>query len=255
MYRGMFIVGVAVTRGTNLTLDDALTDYSYINVEGGNVMKMPIRARCLTALSPSVNDNGVLGGWWYPNGSKLLNRVLCLDIITSIPGGVIAGVINLHQCRAFSIDYEGVYTCTIMNNAMMNELTRLGIYFTNRSESLDLYIPSINHLSSLNLVAPVIDTPSSSTVTVNVDSSLTLSCTSQGSPPDTFTWRKDNDPTVLQSTTITAVDYTNARAVFRADYSINSVTTSDSGTYTCNVANPIGSDSTTITVTVSKLLV
>ena len=50
--------------------------------------------------------------------------------------------------------------------------------------------------------------------------------------------------------------YTNTSAVFRADYSIASVTTSDSGTYTCNVTNPIGSDDATITVTViGKLLI
>ena len=101
----------------------------------------------------------------------------------------------------------------------------------------------------------MIDTPS--TVTVTIGSSLTLSCTSRGSPPDTFTWRKDNDPTVLQSTSITAVDYTSTSAVFRANYSIDSVTTSDSGTYTCTVTNPIGSDSATITVYViiGKLLI
>ena len=96
----------------------------------------------------------------------------------------------------------------------------------------------------------MIDTPSLSTVTVNVGSSLLLSCTSRGSPPDTFTWRKDNDPTVIQSTSITAVDYTSTRAVFRADYSIASVTTSGSGMYTCTVTNPIGSNSATFTITV-----
>ena len=96
----------------------------------------------------------------------------------------------------------------------------------------------------------MIDTPSLSTVTVNVGDPLTLSCTSRHSPPDTFTWRKDNDPTVLQSTSITAVDYTSTSAVFRADYSIDSVTTSDSGTYTCTVTNPIGSNSTTFSITV-----
>ena len=101
----------------------------------------------------------------------------------------------------------------------------------------------------------MIDTPSSSTVTVNVGDRLTLSCTSQRSPPDTFTWRKDNDPTVLQSTSITAVDYTSTSAVFRANYSIDSITTSNSGTYTCNVTNPIGSDSATITVDVGKSLI
>ena len=49
------------------------------------------------------------------------------------------------------------------------------------------------------------------------------------------------------------MDHTSTSAVFRADYFINNVTTSDSGTYTCNVTNPIGSDSATIRV-VGKLL-
>ena len=98
----------------------------------------------------------------------------------------------------------------------------------------------------------MIDPPSSSTVTVVDGSSLTLSCTSRGSPPDTFTWRKDSGP-IVQSTSITTVTHTNTSAVFRTDYSINSVTTSDSGTYTCTVTNPIGSDSETITVIVGEL--
>ena len=120
--------------------------------------------------------------------------------------------------------------------------------------SLDLYIPSLSQVSSLYTAAPVISTPStsSSTVTANVGFSLSLSCTSRNSPPDTFTWRKDNGP-VLQSTT-NLVTYTSTSAVFRADYIIDEVTASDSGTYTCTVTNAIGSDSATITVVViSKL--
>ena len=102
----------------------------------------------------------------------------------------------------------------------------------------------------------MIDTPSSTTVVPTIGSSLTLSCTSRGSPPDTFTWRKDYDPAVLQFTSITAVDYTNTSAVFRADYSIDNVTLDDNGTYTCNVTNPIGSDITTFQVVVyGKLLI
>ena len=97
----------------------------------------------------------------------------------------------------------------------------------------------------------MIDAPSSN-VTVNVGSFLTLFCTSRGSPPDTFTWRKNNDPTVLESTRIVTVNHTSTTAIFRAEYHIDCVTISDSGTYTCNVTNPIGTDSATIRVKVGK---
>ena len=186
----------------------------------------------------------------YFDGSKI-PFVPCSDSSSSIVQPTadtnLPGVINIVQCREFSISEEGVYTCVIMNSSRLYESIRLGVYFTRRSESCKLFIVSLNHLSYLYTAAPVIDTPSLSTVTAAIGSSLTLSCTSRGSPPDTFTWRKDNGP-VLQSTSITAVDYTRHRAVFRADYIINSFTLSDSATYTCTVTNPIGSDSATITV-------
>ena len=159
------------------------------------------------------------------------------------------GVINIIQCSIlFTTALEGIYTCTMMNSSMMNESVSFGVYFNARSELLYLYIPSLNHFSCLYTAAPVIDTPSSSTITVAVGSSLTLNCTSSGSPPDTFTWRKDNSSTVLQSTSITAVNYTSISAVFCAEYSIDNVTANDNGTYICTVTNPIGSNSTTITV-------
>jgi len=93
----------------------------------------------------------------------------------------------------------------------------------------------------------VIDPSLPSTVTVFVGDPLTLSCTSQGSPPDTFTWMKDGTPAPLTST-LTTVAHNSATAEFRSDYTINSVTTGDSGTYTCTVTNPIGSDSHNIAV-------
>jgi len=108
---------------------------------------------------------------------------------------------------------------------------------------------------SLCTATPAIDTPSSSNITVTVGSPLTLSCTSRGSYPDTFTWRKDSGP-IVQSTKITAVTHTSTSAVFRADYSIDSVSESNSGTYTCTVTNLIGSDSAMISVVVNgKLLI
>jgi len=93
----------------------------------------------------------------------------------------------------------------------------------------------------------MIDPPSSSTITVDVNSPLTLSCTSRGSPPDTFTWKKNGIP-VTPPPRIFTVNHTDSVAVFQINYTIHSVTTSDNGTYTCTVTNPIGSDSETITV-------
>ena len=84
---------------------------------------------------------------------------------------------------------------------------------------------------------------------IAIGTSLTLSCTSRGSPPDTFTWMKDGVP-ITQSTSITTVTYNSTSAVFRSEYMIDNATTSDSGTYTCTVTNPIGSDNQTINLTV-----
>ena len=75
MHRGVFTVGVAVTRN-NLTNDTHfLTDYSYVNASGshGNGVLL---ARCLTGLGPSSTDsgaNGALGGWYF-NGTMIPNR-------------------------------------------------------------------------------------------------------------------------------------------------------------------------------------
>ena len=261
MCRGVFTVGVVATLNSFTLASDFLTNYSYVDACGslGNGVLL---ARCVTGLSPNGSDNGVLGGWYF-NGTKITNSgetVGCsspdVGVIQARPEGVTAGVINMRQCSQFTTATEGIYTCTMMNSSMMNQSVRLGVYFTGRSESFDLYISSLNHFSSLYTAAPVIDLISPNTMTVNIGDPLTLSCTSRGSPPDTFTWRKDNDPTVLQSTSITAVDYTSTSAVFRADYSPDSVTISDSGTYICTVTNPMGSDSATITVVVtSKLLI
>ena len=266
MYRGVFTVGIAVTEvkyspdGTlsrnALISANALTDYSYIYARDNVPNNGAQIARCVTGLGPTgtgSDANDILGGLYF-NGYKIPAATIppaCPEnsqMIQSRPGGSLARVFNFHQCGSLTTATEGVYTCTMMNSALMDQSVRFGIYFSGRCESYDLCIPSLYHLSSLYTAAPVIDTPSSSTVTVTIGSSLTLSCTSQGSPPDTFTWRKNNGP-VLRSTT-TPVTYNDNSTVFRTDYSIDIVTSSDNGTYTCTVTNPIGSDSATITVVV-----
>ena len=130
MYRGVFTVGVVVTYRTGLTLADALTDYSYVNSATAGFQL----ARCLTGLGPSGNDNGVLGGLYF-NGNVIPNRDSCdSNSIQPRPGSGTAGIISIDQCIGFTTDNEGVYTCTMMNSAMINQSVRFGIK-THGSES------------------------------------------------------------------------------------------------------------------------
>ena len=155
MYRGVFTVGVAVTqvmynadgtRGSNaLNSANVLNDYSFVYVRyspgDGAVL-----ARCVTGLGPTGTDsdaNDILGGLYF-NGNKIpavSSPAMCPDNSQMIQvrlGGSLAGVFNFYQCEPFSTAAEGVYTCALMNSAMMNESVRFGIYFIGRSESLDL---------------------------------------------------------------------------------------------------------------------
>ena len=100
--------------------------------------------------------------------------------------------------------------------------------------------------NSIHTAAPVITT-TSSMFNSALGSSQTLSCTSEGSPPDTFTWMKDGTPAPL-TPTLTTVTHSTTTAIFRSDYIIDSLTLSHNGTYTCSVANPVGSDRIDISV-------
>ena len=94
---------------------------------------------------------------------------------------------------------------------------------------------------------------SSSAMDIDIGSNITLSCTSSGSPPDTFTWMKDGVP-VTQSTSITAMTYDDSSAVFSSNYTISNFSLTDIGKYTCTVTNPIGSDDYTFFVNIRKFL-
>ena len=152
MYRGIFTVGVAVTHNSLTDANDFLTNYSYIDAKDSALGNGALLARCVTGLGPNGTGdgaNGDLGGWYF-NGTKIPNSgetTECgnsaVSVIQARPGGVIAGVINLRQCRAFSTSVEGIYTCTMMNSSMMDQSFRLGVYFAGRSESLDLSLSMI----------------------------------------------------------------------------------------------------------------
>ena len=151
MYRVVLTVGVVVTKviystdgeinSRALTSANALTDYSYINASNGDP-NGALLARCLTGLGPSSNNNSVLGGLYF-NGSITPNSgeqgPCSSNVIQVRPGGSVAGVTNFHQCKTFTTAVEGIYTCTMMNSSMINQSVRFGIYFSERSELLDLY--------------------------------------------------------------------------------------------------------------------
>ena len=109
----------------------------------------------------------------------------------------------------------------------------------------------INNSTFSLIAAPKLDR-TSSVVRVISGFSLTLSCISRGSPPDSFTWW-NNGFQINQSTNITAITHTNNTAIFRSDYYIDAVTTDNGGVYICNVTNPIGSDSKAVTVNVAGM--
>ena len=92
-----------------------------------------------------------------------------------------------------------------------------------------------------HFIAPPVLTTTSQTIHAALGDSVSSTCTSEGSPPDTFTWMKDGIE--LQNNIITtSVTHTGSAAVFQSIYSISNFSSSDIGTYRCTVTNPIGSD-------------
>ena len=77
-----------------------------------------------------------------------------------------------------------------------------------------------------------------------------LSCTSRGSPPDAFTWRKDSNSSTLKQFATIADIHTPTSAVFTTTYLIDRATLDDDGVYKCTVNNLLGTDSKVIGVRV-----
>ena len=122
-------IGIAITRVTNgnnsISSHNQLGNDSSIAVRDGAT----VLANCVTGLGPNgSNSNSVLGGWFF-NGNQLSNQV-CSDGVTVLDSEY-AGVSQLRQC---GLPTEGVYTCIIINSAMMQQVMNLTLYYNSRSK-------------------------------------------------------------------------------------------------------------------------
>ena len=136
----VYYIGIAIT----ISNDQTISDYSYITARDMIVNPLMI-ARCITGLSPCNSDNSEVGGWFFnrnavPSGGKCTDSNVIESNGAPISDNV--GIIDLFQCGILSISSEGVYTCEI-NNVMMDQSIRLGLYLTARSKLLTMYSVSL----------------------------------------------------------------------------------------------------------------
>ena len=119
----------------HIVTGNLLNDYSYITGTTNGLL-----AHCASGLGPTGTDDNTALGIWYFNGAQLPYGLCQYPIVHLIRSQAASltnyiGVINLWQCGPLTTTAEGVYTCVIMNSAMMNQTRRLGVYFSGRSES------------------------------------------------------------------------------------------------------------------------
>ena len=112
--------------------NNQFSDYSYITERGGT----GLLANCVTGLGPTDNDSNTILGGWYFYGSPVTNQECSGDDVTVLDSEYV-GVTQLQQCGTFTTATEGVYTCMVLNSAMMQQSMRLGVYFNERSKKLD----------------------------------------------------------------------------------------------------------------------
>ena len=140
----VFTLGIAMTGvstvGNETVTSNLLTNYSNIRDT-----EMGLVARCVSGLGPAVSDDNNALGLWYFNGVPMPYGLCELSLGNPMQSHIASlmnfiGVINLWQCIAsLTPAAEGVYTCVILDSSMMNQTTRLGVYFSGRSKSLDRY--------------------------------------------------------------------------------------------------------------------
>ena len=143
MYGCVFALGIALIGvmpgdgGYYIASANAISNYSYVNARD-DLSERTLIARCVTGLGPNSTENNIALGRCYFNGSSLPFVNYCnnsLAIVQPIPAPGWAGVINIRQCREFTTDVEGIYTCVMMNSLMIYESIIFGVYFTGRGKS------------------------------------------------------------------------------------------------------------------------
>ena len=135
--------------GNAIISANVISNYSYVNARSIGYQGVQI-TRCVTGLGPSgTDDNTALGGCYF-NGTRI-PFAGCGDSSSAIIQPRVArkfpGVINIVECRDFTTDVEGIYTCVLRNSLMIRELIKFGVYFEGRSELLvkNLYISLSNY--------------------------------------------------------------------------------------------------------------
>jgi len=139
------ILGIAITRASDISTDlvgsNQIADYSFVT-QPFTLDVFEAFLRCATGLGPSGSDINIVLGGWYFNGIQIPVGSGCTGFVLEVRTANsrnYPGVINLYLCGTFTTTEEGVYSCIMMNSSMMNQTMRVGVYFSERSKSLDMY--------------------------------------------------------------------------------------------------------------------
>ena len=137
--------GPDLTPGTDVVGDNQLADYSYLTEDNFTLDNVGVVLRCASGLGPGSSSSLTLGGWYF-DGNQIASNTRCSPSSVfdqrAANGRLYPGIINLYPCDKddqLSADEEGVYSCMMMNSSMMVQTTRVGLYLSGRSKSVDMY--------------------------------------------------------------------------------------------------------------------
>ena len=162
---------------------------------------------------------GIIGEWFFPNGSLLNNEVSGDDIYR----GRGPRFVRLH--RRNNTQTTGVFHCEVPDTSGANQTLYVGVYPVNSGS------PSVTGL-------------------LYDRSTLALTCTSTGGPATTVTWTHNNDQITMNETNIQEKRIVNAAlGKYQNILVINSEMLEDYvGNFACKVGNLRGSSNKSIVI-------